>query len=136
MTVPCFLIYLSSIPSEVAPGPQVLCQTQTESTCPENCLSRDFMPQSFTLQHKSYNKSKRNFVYKWTSSLPEFITSYLIISSLPLIYVALVIHKGFRLLFQNASGSAADMPAFPEQKPEQPSLLKPCHADKKSIAFY
>lgn len=90
LTAPCFLIHMSSCEaSEAALGPRGLCQTQTEITSPENCLPSDFMPRSFILQHKSYNKSKPNFVYKRTNLLPEFTTPYVIVSSLPLIYVEL-----------------------------------------------
>lgn len=59
-------------------------------------------PGLFTLQHTSYSKHNTNFVYKWTCLFPEFITSYLVTSLPLLIYIILVIHKGFRRLLQNA----------------------------------
>lgn len=77
-------------------------KTQTENTSLESCLSSDFMPWSFTLQHKSYCKHNTNFVYKWTHLLPEFITSYLVTSLPPLISITLVIREGFRRLLQRA----------------------------------
>lgn len=104
---------------------------QTETTSLESCLSRNFMPWSFTLQHKSYSKHSTNFVFKWTSLFPEFITSYLVTSSPPLIYIILVIHKFFRRLLQNACVCCRHS-CFPRTKTRATlSLQTPQHTERE-----